>query len=63
MNDYVPIELIFGFDNSQTPGLVYPEIYIPAQNQMEFDIAGLIPSIVYPGDTLTLTLKGMKVYR
>ena len=63
INDYVPIELIFGFDNSQTPGLVYPEIYIPAQNQMEFDIAGLIPSISYPTDILTLSLKGMKVYR
>src|ERR1700722_15205995 len=63
MNDYVPVELIFGFDNSQTPGLLYPEIYIPAQNQFEFDIAGLIPTISYPGDILTLTLKGMKVYR
>ena len=63
MNDYVPVELIFGFDNSQTPGVLYPEIYIPAQNQMEFDVAGLIPSISYPTDLLTLTLKGMKVYR
>ena len=44
-------------------GLLYPEIYIPAQNQMEFDIAGLIPSSAYPTDLLTLTLKGMKVYR
>ena len=41
MNDYVPIELIFGFDNSQNPGLVYPEIYIPKQQQLFMDIAQL----------------------
>lgn len=61
MNDYVPAELIFGFDNSQNPGLVYPEIYIPAQSQMQFDVAGLIAGLSYPA-TLTLTFKGMKVY-
>jgi hypothetical protein len=61
MNDYVPIELLFGFDNSQNPGLVYPEIYIPSQNQMQFDVAGLIAGLSYPS-TLTLTFKGMKVY-
>src|SRR6185369_14153650 len=41
MNDYVPLELIFGFDNSQTPGLVYPEIYIPKNQQLYFDFATL----------------------
>ena len=62
MNDYVPIELLFGFDNSQNPGLVYPEIYIPRVQQLFLDLNGLIPSINYPGDTVTLTFKGMKVY-
>jgi hypothetical protein len=41
MNDYVPLELIFGFDNSQTPGLVYPEIYIPRMQQIFFDLVAL----------------------
>lgn len=41
MNDYVPLELIFGFDNSQTPGLLYPEIYIPKNQQLYFDFANL----------------------
>jgi hypothetical protein len=61
MNDYVPIELLFGFDNSQNPGLVYPEIYIPRVQQIFMDVAGLIAGINYPA-TLTLTFKGMKVY-
>jgi hypothetical protein len=61
MNDYVPIELLFGFDNSQNPGLIYPEIYIPRVQQLYMDVAGLIPGINYPA-TLTLTFKGMKVY-
>jgi hypothetical protein len=41
MNDFVPIELVFGFDNTQTPGLVYPEIYIPRNQQLSMDIAAL----------------------
>lgn len=41
MNDYIPVELIFGFDNSQNPGLVYPEIYIPRQQQLFIDLAAL----------------------
>jgi hypothetical protein len=57
MNDYVPLELIFGFDNSQTPGIVYPEIYIPRLQQLFMDIA---PSTTV--GNLTLTFKGMKVY-
>lgn len=41
MNDYVPLELIFGFDNSQTPGLVYPELYIPRLQQLSMDVNAL----------------------
>jgi hypothetical protein len=41
MNDFVPADLIFGYDNSQTPGLVYPEIYIPKQQALYFDLAVL----------------------
>lgn len=40
-NDFIPIELIFGFDNSQTPGLIYPEIYIPRMQQLYMDVAAL----------------------
>lgn len=38
MNDYVPLDMIFGFDNSQTPGLLYPEIYVPRQQALFFDL-------------------------
>ena len=41
MNDFVPVELVFGFDNSQRPGMVYPEIYIPKNQQIFFDFAEL----------------------
>lgn len=41
MNDFVPADLIFGFDNAQTPGLIYPEIYIPKQQALYFDLAVL----------------------
>lgn len=41
MNDFVPADLIFGYDNSQTPGLIYPEIYIPKQQALYFDLAVL----------------------
>lgn len=41
MNDYVPAELIFGFDNVQMPGLVYPEIYIPKNQAIYFDFVEL----------------------
>lgn len=42
MNDFVPADLIFGYDNSQTPGLLYPEIYIPKNQALYFDFA-LLP--------------------
>jgi hypothetical protein len=41
MNDFIPIELLFGFDNSQTPGMPYPEIYIPRLQQIYMDVAAL----------------------
>lgn len=58
MNDFVPAELIFGFDNSQTPGLVYPEIYIPKNQALYLDVAPFGPL----NGLLTLTFKGKKVY-
>jgi len=58
MNDYVPTELIFGFDNSQTPGFPYPEIYIPKQQAIYLDFKPLVPI----SGVLTLTFKGQKVY-
>jgi hypothetical protein len=58
MNDYVPAELIFGFDNSQTPGFPYPEIYIPKNQAVYLDVVALGPV----NGLLTLTFKGQKVY-
>lgn len=60
MNDYVPLDMIYGFDNSQTPGLLYPEIYIPRQQNLFFDLKGL-PSGA-GNSIVTLTHKGEKVY-
>jgi hypothetical protein len=60
MNDYIPLDLIFGFDNSQTPGLLYPEIYIPKNQHIWFDLKGL-PSGT-GNQIVTLTHKGQKVY-
>lgn len=60
MNDYIPLEMAFGFDNSQRPGLVYPEIYIPKNQQMYFDFNNLDGSAL--DGTLTLAFKGSKVY-
>ncbi len=37
MNDFVPVELLFGFDNAQIPGFPYPEIYIPRNELLTFD--------------------------
>lgn len=36
-NDFMPVELLFGFDNGQFPGLLYPEIYIPKNQALYFD--------------------------
>jgi hypothetical protein len=61
MDDFTPIELIFGFAHAQTPGLLYPEIYIPKNQALYFDFSTLsnIPAAVAE---LTLSLKGQKVY-
>ena len=61
MNDYVPVELLFGFDHSQTPGLFYPEIYIPRNQALYFDFTTLssLPAAVAQ---LVLSMKGQKVY-
>lgn len=61
MNDFIPAELIFGFDNSGTPGLLYPEIYIPKNQALYLDLKALAPIPVGAGG-VTLTFKGQKIY-
>lgn len=61
MNDFVPAELIFGFDNSQTPGFPYPEIYIPANQAIYIDAVAL--GNIEVNGLLTLVFKGQKVYK
>jgi hypothetical protein len=58
MNDFVPAELIFGFDNLQVPGFPYPEIFIPRKQAL------LIDAIAYgsAGAVTTLAFKGQKIY-
>jgi len=60
MNDFIPLPLIFGFDNSQTPGLVYPEVYIPRAQAIYADFAAFFPPAA--STTFTVTFKGRKVY-
>jgi hypothetical protein len=58
---YVPAAVMFGFLNSQLPGIVYPEIFLPRQGALYFDFAmldGSTPST----QNAQLSLKGMKVY-
>ena len=63
MNDYVPLELIFGgFDYSQTPGVIYPEIYIPTNQAIYFDLALLGLTVLVGSPLLTLMFAGLKVY-
>jgi hypothetical protein len=65
MNAYVPIGLVFPFLSAQAPGYLYPEIYIPRNGQMLFDIAPLTGNEAPPAGppiTVVLGLKGMKVY-
>ena len=61
MNDFVPASLIFGYNNQQFPGLLYPEIYIPKNQALYFDIDGLTGGIL-GANISTLTFNGMKVY-
>lgn len=65
MNNYVPIGIVFPFLSAQAPGYLYPEIYIPRNGQMLFDIAPLTGNEAPPAGppvTVVLGLKGMKVY-
>jgi hypothetical protein len=41
MNDFVPVELLFGFDNAQLPGFPYPDIYIPRKQALYLDAVRL----------------------
>ena len=63
-NGYVPVALLFPFLSGQAPGWLYPEIYIPRLGQLYFDLnylyAGFTPAS--SPITVTLGLKGMKVY-
>lgn len=36
-NDFLPVALLFPFLTAQLPGFVYPEIYVPSQQQLFFD--------------------------
>jgi len=63
-NTFVPAALLFPFLGSEMPGFLYPEIYIPSQQQLLFDL-----NYLYTGFTPTISpvevmlgLKGMKVY-
>ncbi len=63
-NGYVPAALLFPFLTAQMPGFLYPEIYIPVNQQIYFDLAYLYPGFT-PGVnpiTVVLGMKGMKVY-
>ena len=63
MNDYIPVALLFPFLTAQQPGWLFPEIYIPSQQQLFFDFAYLWPNVAAAtGVNVTLGLKGMKVY-
>ena len=63
-NTYVPVALLFPFNSSQAPGWLYPEIYIPRLGQIYFDFNYLNPAFTTKASpfTITLALKGMKVY-
>lgn len=65
MSDYIPGALLFPFLNAQKPGFLFPEIYLPRNEQLLFDVAPLpFDDPIPPGApvTLVLGLKGMKVY-
>jgi hypothetical protein len=63
-NTYVPVSLLFPFLSAQAPGWLYPEIYIPRLSQIYFDFNYLWPGFAPKSTpmTVTLALKGMKVY-
>lgn len=59
---FVPAAIMFGFNNGQMPGLVYPEIYLPRNAALYFDFAMLNGPGNGLGQTPILTLKGQKVF-
>ncbi len=63
-NDFVPVGLLFPFLGAQAPGWLYPEIYVPRLSQLYFDFKYLVPGFTPTASpvTITLGLKGMKVY-
>jgi len=63
-NGYVPVGLLWPFLGCENPGFLYPEIYIPRNEQMSFDFNYLYPGFVPTANPITvvLGLKGMKVF-
>jgi hypothetical protein len=63
-NTYVPVGLLWPFLSAEAPGWLYPEIYVPRLGQLYFDFNYLYPGFVPAASpvTITLGLKGMKVY-
>jgi hypothetical protein len=63
-NTYVPVALLFPFLSAQNPGWLFPEIYVPRLTQLYFDFNYLYSGFTPAASpvTITLGLKGMKVY-
>jgi hypothetical protein len=58
---YVPAAVMFGFNNAQLPGIVFPEIFLPRQGALYFDFA-MLDGSTPATETGQLSLKGIKVY-
>jgi hypothetical protein len=61
MNDFIWAQQLFGFNFGERPGLTYPEIYIPKNERIFFDVQRGDPGGVNAPNS-TLVLKGYKVY-
>lgn len=63
-NGWVPVGVLFPFLSTQFPGFLYPEIYVPTNQQLYFDFQYLYNGFVPNGANVTaiLGLQGMKVY-
>jgi hypothetical protein len=60
-NDWIHVNYLFGRLMAERPGIIYPEIYIPNQQALFFDIRRT-DSVIAPGDvTMNLAFKGAQV--